>query len=179
MKENKYHGTYLAWDKAGHLRSCIEYCMDRFCGEVMGWDSSGVILTEKHYTSNSKAIGLHRTYYSADRPRRFTAFDSLGRKNGWEVFWYANGNVKDSILFRNDSTMQRTSFYHNGRISTKEKDIYGNDGYDAISYTPEGSKTGEIRNGTGMILVCDSVGGDCRKLTFKNGEDVFDGKGGK
>ena len=146
------------------------------CGNresFISYHENGDTLTcSNHIGKNT--VGLRRIYYTGYRPERFTNFDSTGRKHGWEVFWYENGNVKDSILFRNDSTIQRSSFYHNGKVSIKEKDIYGNDGYDAVSFTPEGKKSGEIQNGTGTVFVCDSVGGNCKKLTFKGGKRVFE-----
>jgi antitoxin component YwqK of YwqJK toxin-antitoxin module len=123
---------------------------------------------------NKKTVGLRRFYYSESRPKRFTHYNDSGSKHGWEVFWYENGNVKDSILFRNDSTIQRASYYQNGQLFMREKDIYGGDGYDAVSYNPAGEKTGEIHNGTGTVFVCDSVGSECHELIYKNGKRVFE-----
>ena len=37
-----------------------------------------------------------------------------GPKHGWEVFWYDNGKVKDSTLYRNDMVIRggvRSSFF--------------------------------------------------------------------
>ena len=103
--------------------------------------------------------------------KRITNYDSSGEKHGWEVFWYDNGNVKDSIFFQNDSTFKRKTFYYNGKIAIREKDIYSS--YDAVSYDPKGKKTGFIENGNGEIFVCDSVGKNCKSLKFKNGKQVF------
>jgi antitoxin component YwqK of YwqJK toxin-antitoxin module len=120
------------------------------------------------------SFGLRRIYFTKGNPQRFTNFSSTGQKDGWEVFWYSNGNVKDSILFRNDSTIARSSFYLNGRKQVIERDIYGPNGYSATSYTPKGKKNGAVINGTGAISVCDSIGANCHTLTFKNGKRVFE-----
>ena len=172
MKNDAYHGVFERWDKNGVLRSRIRYCQDRFCGEVRGWDSTGNLLTEKKYDITNKPVGLHRQYYSADRPKRFTNFNDNGDKHGWEIFWYDNGNVKDSILFRNDSTMQRRSYYYNGKPQMFEDDIYGT--YDAVSFNPKGKRTGKIKDGTGAVFLCDSVGGDCKELKYKDGKRIVE-----
>jgi antitoxin component YwqK of YwqJK toxin-antitoxin module len=174
FKNSGYHGTLKSWDEAGNLRSLADYCENHNCGDVRGWDSLGNLIHSKQYSTTGKPIGFHQIFYSANHPERFTNFNDSGRQDGWEVFWYKNRNVKDSILFRNDSTIQRTSFFLNGKLAMKETDIYGDKGYNAVSYNPKGKKTGEITNGTGTVFVCDSVGGDCHKLTFKNGKRVFE-----
>lgn len=60
MKNDYYHGLFKRWDKNGILRSRIDYCRDRFCGDVIGWDTAGNILTEKKYNSSGEPIGFHR-----------------------------------------------------------------------------------------------------------------------
>lgn len=172
MKNDYYHGLFKRWDKNGILRSRIDYCRDRFCGDVIGWDTAGNILTEKKYNSSGEPIGFHREFYSADHPKRFTNFNDQGDKHGWEIFWYDNGNVKDSILFRNDSTMQRRSYYYNGKPQMFEDDIYAT--YDAVSFNPKGKRTGKIKDGTGTVSLCDSVGGDCKELKYKDGKRVLE-----
>jgi antitoxin component YwqK of YwqJK toxin-antitoxin module len=146
-------------------------CKDQ--GDFYYFGENGDTLTFSHFLGK-KTIGQRRMFYSANHPKRFTNFSSTGQKDGWEVFWYSNGNVKDSILFRNDSTIARSSFYLNGRKQVIERDIYGPNGYSATSYTPKGKKNGAVINGTGAISVCDSIGANCHTLTFKNGKRVFE-----
>jgi antitoxin component YwqK of YwqJK toxin-antitoxin module len=78
-------------------------------------------------------------------------------QNGWEVYRYENGNVKDSTLYRNDTFAVTTRFYHNGKVAIKEKYVHGVGGYSAVTFTPDGKKTGEIKNGNGTIIECDSL----------------------
>jgi antitoxin component YwqK of YwqJK toxin-antitoxin module len=136
----------------------------------VSFHKNGDTLTHSKH-QGKHTIGLRRMFFKKDQPKRFTHFDTTGDKHGWEVFWYDNGNVKDSIYFQNDSTFKRKSFYYNGQVSIQEKDIYTS--YNAVSYDPEGEKTGEVKDGTGTIFGCDSVGGDCKELTFKDGKRVF------
>jgi antitoxin component YwqK of YwqJK toxin-antitoxin module len=126
------------------------------------------------HLKHNKSIGLRRIYYSANHPQQFTNFNNSNQQDGWEVLWYPNGNIKDSILFRNDSTIQRTTFFYNGKVQMRETHIYGDTGYCAVSYNPKGIKTGEIKNGTGTVFVYDSVGGNFHKLVYKNRKRVFD-----
>ena len=187
----KIHGKQSEWHSNGQIKYMANYFQGEKIDTSYGYYKSGKIerinpcngiftyLSPEEDTLSvgpvfsGKSIGLHRQYFSANRPKRFIHYDSTGQKNGWEIFWYENGTVKDSIFFRNDSTIKRTSFYENGRLSITKKNIYGNDGYDAISYNYNGKKTGEIINGTGTIFVCDSIGGKCKKLEFKDGKRVF------
>jgi hypothetical protein len=119
-----------------------------------------------------KTVGLRRYWYLGKRPKRFTNFNDDGDKHGWEIFWYDNGNVKDSILFRNDSTMKRRSYYYNGKPQMFEDDIYGT--YDAVSFNPKGKRTGRIKDGTGTVFLCDSVGRDCKALRYEGGKRVIE-----
>ena len=117
-------------------------------------------------------VGIRKDWYPGNRPKRFTSFNDNGDKHGWDIFWYDNGNVKDSILFRNDSTMQRRSYYYNGKPQMFEDDIYGT--YDAVSFNPKGKRTGKIKDGTGTVFLCDSVGGDCKELKYKGGKRIVE-----
>jgi antitoxin component YwqK of YwqJK toxin-antitoxin module len=151
------------------------------CGKeeiFVSFHENGDTLTYSRHIGKA-TIGLRRIFYSANRPERFTTFDSTGRKNGWEVFWYENGNVKDSLFYVNDLVIKGTSFYQSGKPSLIEDSICGRVLFKATSYNVNGKKTGVIKNGTGTVFVCDSIGGDCKKLTFQNGKRLFDGKGGR
>jgi antitoxin component YwqK of YwqJK toxin-antitoxin module len=146
------------------------------CGKerlFISFHENGDTLTHSRHIGKS-TIGLRRIYYSANRPERFTTFDSTGCKNGWEVFWYENGNVKDSVFNVNDLVIKGTSFYQNGKPSLVEDSICDRALLKATSYNVNGKKTGVIKNGTGTVFVCDSVGGDCKKLIFKDGKRVFE-----
>ena len=169
-KNGKIHGKCKAWYPNGQLIYITQYKNGKPDDLHRGWDSTGFLSLEKNY-DNGKPIGEHKQYYGKDKPKRFTRYNNKGEKHGWEVFWYDNGNVKDSIFFQNDSTFKRKTFYYNGKIAIREKDIYSS--YDAVSYAPEGKKTGFIENGNGEIFVCDSVGKNCKSLKFKNGKQVF------
>lgn len=188
-KNGETHGISKNWYPNGQLKSIGKYNNGQLIDTFFTYFDNGKIksitpptgwffsLSKKSdtlyvgYAKNNLTIGLERRYYPGHHPKRFTHYDSTGRKNGWEVFWYENGNVKDSILFRNDSTISRTSFYNNGAISIVEKNIYKS--YKAISYDIKGKKTGEVKKGNGHIFVCDSLGENCKKLKFKNGKRVF------
>ena len=172
MKRDYYHGILQSWDKNGYLRVKIEYCMDEFCGKVEAWDSLGNIIDDRTYKKGTP-IGHHRMYYSANRPKRFINFNDEGKKDGWEVFWYDNGNVKDSTFFESGDITKGTTFYYNGKPSLVENEIDGKSLVSATSYNPKGKKTGQVKNGNGTIFVCDSVGTDCKELAFKNGKRVF------
>jgi antitoxin component YwqK of YwqJK toxin-antitoxin module len=162
----------------GVLRRQYRYFSCKDSGIFLYLNQNGDTLTKTSFIGK-KTIGLSQQWYSANHPERFTAFDSTGRKNGWEVFWYENGNVKDSLFYVNDLVIKGTSFYHNGKPSLVEDSICGRVLFKATSYNVNGKKTGVIKNGTGTVFVCDSIGGDCKKLTFQNGKRLFDGKGGK
>jgi len=155
---------------------CYFSCKDS--GIFLYFDRNGDTLT-KTYFVGKKSIDVSRQWFSVGHPKRFTPYNDSGRKNGWEVFWYENGNVKDSTFYSNDSIVKGTSFYHNGKPSLIEDSICGSFLFKATSYNIKGKKTGEIRNGTGTVFVCDSSGGDCKRLTFNKGKRVFDGKGGR
>ncbi len=173
IKNDKYNGLFLAWDKTGRLRSRIQYCMDKFCGEVMAWDSLGNILTEKYYNADYKPIGLHRIYYSANRPKQFTHYNDSGQKHGWEVSWYDNGNVKDSTLYQNDTLIRGKIFYYNGGLKSVAENVNNRQLYSASSYSPTGQKTGTIRNGTGIIYSCDSLGNNCHRIVYRDGKYIY------
>jgi antitoxin component YwqK of YwqJK toxin-antitoxin module len=146
-------------------------CKDQ--GDFYYFGENGDTLTYSHFLGK-KTIGQRRMFYSANHPKRFTNFSSTGKKDGWEVFWYSNGHVKDSTLYRNDDIIKGTSFYLNGKPSLIEDSISGKELYSATSYTPKGKKNGAVFNGTGTISVCDSIGANCHTLTFKNGKRVFE-----
>jgi hypothetical protein len=69
--------------------------------------------------------------------------------------------------------MQGKSFYLNGKLSYEQKNIYNTCGYNVISYNPQGKKTGEVKNGIGTVYTCNSLGGNCHALEFKDGKRVF------
>jgi antitoxin component YwqK of YwqJK toxin-antitoxin module len=163
--------TVICYMKTTISKEIFYYCKDSSVFVLL--TLNGDTITHS-YARVGKTIGLRRIYFTKGNPKRFTNFSSTGQKDGWEVFWYSNGNVKDSILFRNDSTIARSSFYLNGRKQVIERDIYGPNGYSATSYTPKGKKNGAVINGTGAISVCDSIGANCHTLTFKNGKRVFE-----
>ena len=153
-----------------NLRRIFKYYNCKDSGEFIYFSESGDTLSHSFFLDGN-TIGIAKYWYSKGVQKRITNYDSSGEKHGWEVFWYDNGNVKDSIFFQNDSTFKRKTFYYNGKIAIREKDIYSS--YDAVSYDPKGKKTGFIENGNGEIFVCDSVGKNCKSLKFKNGKQVF------
>ena len=189
-KNGEYHGKCETWHPNGELETIGKYekgvLIDTFWAFFSDGSLEGMTAPQgRHFTldhngdtlrvglkSEGQSVGLFRSYYSANRPKRFTNFNDNGDKHGWEIFWYDNGNVKDSILFRNDSTMQRRSYYYNGKPQMFEDDIYRT--YDAVSFNPKGKRTGKIKDGTGTVFLCDSVGGDCKELKYKDGKRVLE-----
>ena len=170
-KNGELHGEVKSWYPGGKYAGKTEYASGKRHGIILGFFENGDTSIIGYYR-NGRPIGQLRSYCSPNKPERFTNFNDNGDKHGWEIFWYDNGNVKDSILFRNDSTMQRRSYYYNGKPQMFEDDIYGT--YDAVSFSPKGKRTGRIKDGTGAVFLCDSVGGDCKELKYKDGKRVLE-----
>ncbi len=120
-----------------------------------------------------KKIGLSRIYYSANRPKQFTHYNDSGQKHGWEVSWYDNGNVKDSTLYQNDTLIRGKIFYYNGGLKSVAENVNNRQLYSASSYSPTGQKTGTIRNGTGIIYSCDSLGNNCHRIVYRDGKYIY------
>jgi len=170
-RNGKLHGTEISWYPNGIKGGISKYKLGEYHGPQFGFFESGDTSMVAHYI-NGVPIGSLKRFYAPNQPKRFTNFNDNGDKHGWEIFWYDNGNVKDSILFRNDSTMQRRSYYYNGKPQMFEDDIYGT--YDAVSFNPKGKRTGKIKDGTGTVFLCDSVGGDCKELKYKGGKRIVE-----
>jgi antitoxin component YwqK of YwqJK toxin-antitoxin module len=190
MLNAEFHGKQIEYHENGQLAWIAKYKKGQVIDTAFNYYPSGKL--EATYTKNwdvlvfengdtmailhkknDHPVGQRRMYFSGQRPKRFITYNDSGEKHGWEVFWYENGNVKDSTLYNNGDITKGTSFYLNGKFSLIENDLQGDRLLSATSYNPQGKKTGEVNNGTGTIFVCDSLGGDCHELQFKDGKQVF------
>lgn len=185
------HDKQIAWHPNGQIKYKANYFHGKNVDTSFGYYNSGKIERISPYNGMftyfspegdtlsigpvylGKSIGLHRQYFSANHPQRFIHYDSTGQKHGWEVFWYENGNVKDSTLFKKGYAVSGKTFYLNGKVNYWEKEVKGRTLKSAISYNQKGKKTGEVINGNGVFFICDSIGGNCKKLEFKDGKRVF------
>ena len=155
----------------GVLIRQYRYFLCKDSGVFLYFGENGDTLTKTFFAGN-KNIGTSRQWHSVGHPKHFVTYnDSSGRRNGWEVYWYKNGNVKDSTLYTCDSFVECTHFYHNGNVAIKKRyDRSGKGGYSAVTYDIRGRKTGEIIRGNGTVVECDSIGNNCQETTLKDGK---------
>jgi antitoxin component YwqK of YwqJK toxin-antitoxin module len=191
-RKGKTHGLSREWYLNGKLKSIGKYSNGSLADTLFSYFEDGSLESKSApcgksfildnnkdtvyigYVCNKITKGLRRMYYSANQPERFTNFNDQGKKHGWEVYWYKNGKVKDSTYYHSGTITKGKSFYLNGQVSLVEDSINGRSTLRSTSYTFKGKKSGEIKNGTGTVLVCDSLGNNCNKLIFKNGNRVME-----
>jgi antitoxin component YwqK of YwqJK toxin-antitoxin module len=112
-------------------------------------------------------------FYPGNRPEQFITYNDSGKQHGWEVRWYENGNVKDSTLYNNGVIAKGLNFYHNGKPSVIISDMKRRTCVSSISYNTTGKIIGQVINGNGTLIDCDSLGGNCHTLVYKDGKRVF------
>ena len=74
--------------------------------------------TEISFTSNTKEVSL--VYYLRNGSKKHCTKYINGKLEGTCLFWHANGELKEKILYSNSNKISKKCYYSNGRIEKSE-----------------------------------------------------------
>ena len=157
----------------GCLRRKYIYFSCKDSGMFLYFNEKGDTLT-KSFFKGDKTIGYSKQFFSANHPKRFISHNDSGKKHGWEVKWYENGNVKDSIYNQNDEITRLRSNFTNGKIRLRIEDVFANNfkTKTAVYYDTAGVVTGKVKNGNGTFIIWSDDAKTRWLETYENGEEV-------
>jgi hypothetical protein len=73
-------------------------------------------LKESGFLKNGHWYGEYKSYYSNDTLRAHTFTDSLGKKNGMQLMYWSNGELRYQASYNSGKELWMRAFYENGRL---------------------------------------------------------------
>lgn len=127
--DNRKQGKWIMYYPSGVVRLEAVYKNNRPAGPYKLYYESAH-LKETGYFKNSRYMGEYRLYYESDTLHRVLHFDSTGRRQGPQFYYYPNGKLQlqcnlidgkeDGWVreYYEDGTLKSETYYVNGYVST-------------------------------------------------------------
>lgn len=156
------------------LSTILLSCFSKDEKVIDTWDNNEVKAKKVYYNDRDTGQYILLTYYIGGQLESKAHF-TVDIKNGWSVTYYDNGNVKDSVFFRNDIPVTTTYKFHpNGVLAhTGQLNDFGKKDswwifYDSLGRLKEKTEfvDGDMKTKTYYF---DTLGWMIKEIIFKEG----------
>jgi len=182
------HGAQKSWYASGTLKSFSRYNDGGIIDTAYSYHPSGKLkgigvnngkwfrLGEDGdslaigYSRNGQSVGLRKVWYEEGKLKSLIHYNDSGKKHGLSEEWREDGTRKDSTVYDNGDIIEFRDYYENGKLLTHRTQKPVNKDINGVYYDPNGKKTGEIKNGNGIVIIHSEDGKSARKVYFENDE---------
>ena len=123
-KNNKKQGLWTTFFPSGEVKSELEYENGRLHGTYKIYHENGQV-QEEGVWKNNRNISEFKRYYENGQVSQQFVFNTSGKRNGQQVYFYENGQVMMETNVEGGKEKVVKEFYEDGSLKASKKFVNG------------------------------------------------------